>query len=305
MKIKLLSVVICTYNREKFILESLNSIAHQEIKNFSFELVIINNNSTDNSPILIKEFIDVNSNLNIKYIIETNQGLSFARNRGIKESSGDIIIFLDDDAIACKDYLKNVYDFFEKFSDVSVMGGKILPKFENKQPNWASKYLMPVFSVIDLGNNYKPFKKNSFPIGANMAFKNEVFIKYGSFNTQLGRKGKLMEGSEEKDLINRLKQKGEKILYNPHAWVYHIIPETRCKISFLKKQAYGIGYSERIRVSQNSITFLKKIISEIIKWGASFLLFFLYSFSFQTQKAKVIIQFRWWVSNGFMFKKLG
>ena len=111
-----LSIIICTYNREKFILKSLYSIAHQNADVNIFELIIINNNSTDKTHELILDFIEKNQNISIKYFIEIEQGLSHARNRGIKESTGDICAFLDDDAIACEEYVINIIYFFNKYT---------------------------------------------------------------------------------------------------------------------------------------------------------------------------------------------
>jgi len=300
-----LSVIICTYNREKFLPESLYSIAKQSINSNKFELIIVNNNSTDSTDSIVKIFIAENINIDIKYFIEKQQGLSFARNRGINESNGDILIFLDDDAIASSSYLEEVLNFFISYNDAAAMGGKILPKFETFKPKWASKYLMSVFSVINLGEKVKLFKNNAFPIGANMAVKKSIFNEVGNFNTDLGRRGANMEGGEEKDLFSRIRKNNGLIYYNPKPWVYHIIPENRTKLSFLKKQAYGIGYSERIRVDSPQVQqFWKRTFIELFKWAASFILFFYYLIIFQPQKSIVIIKFRWWISSGFFQKKM-
>ena len=93
-----LSVIICTYNRERYIYNALKSIAEQDFPLSGYEIVLVNNNSTDNTENICKDFKRDYPQVDFRYFIETNQGLSYARNRGVKESSGDILIFVDDDA---------------------------------------------------------------------------------------------------------------------------------------------------------------------------------------------------------------
>ena len=112
-----ISLVICTYNRAKFIGEALDSIAKQTLSPALFELIIVNNNCTDNTEEICKRFIAQYPNLDINYVIETNQGLSFARNRGIAESKNPIITYVDDDAYAKADFLERIYNFFSSNQD--------------------------------------------------------------------------------------------------------------------------------------------------------------------------------------------
>lgn len=294
----LFSIIICSYNRGNYINFVLQSLSKQTVDTSIFEIVIVNNNSTDNTEEICQKFIEEHKNLNILYFIEKNQGLSFARNRGINEASGDIIIFLDDDAIACKNYLEEVKIGLENNAEFTAFGGKILPKFEKKKPQWMSKYIVSLVSVIDLGHKIKPFPRNKYPIGANMGFKKEIFKKYGFFDTNLGRTGKNMMGGEEKDLFDRLTNGNEKILYLPDAWVYHIIPESRLTKEFIRKQAYGIGESERIRIKGKAKDIAKKVFSEIFKWGATIFLFVVYFLSIQTSKALMLIRIRYWINRG-------
>lgn len=296
-----LSVIICTYNRAKYIYDLLQSLVNQTFNKSDYEIVFVNNNSNDNTDEICKNFQTENKGLNFYYFNETKQGLSHARNRGITEAKGEILIFIDDDALACKKYLEEISAFFKQNVSASAGGGKILPKYENKRPVWMSKFLEPVMSVINLGNNIKQFPPGKFPIGANMYFRKKVFEETGLFNTELGRTGKNLLGGEEKDIFNKLRKKKGLIYYLPKPWIYHIIPESRLTAAFIKKQASGIGQSEKIRALDIKKTEIyKSYLKEVFKWGASLFLFLFYVINFSPAKAKMIIMFRYWVTNGML-----
>lgn len=300
-----LSVIICTYNRGKYLNELFESLVNQDIVKNKFEIIIINNNSSDNTEDVCSAFLKSNKDFNVSYYSETHQGLSHARNRGINESTGNILIFIDDDAVAFPDYLSEIFKFFENQPEIYAGGGKILPKYENKRPRWMSSFLEPVVSVLDMGTQIKEFKNNKYPIGANMFMRKEVFENAGNFNTKLGRTGTKLIGGEEKDLFLRLKQKKYKIYYAPNCIVYHVIPDSRLRISFIRKLALGIGMSEKFR-AKNISTFelIKSFLKELFKWGASIILFLFYVISFQMQKGVMILKFRSWVSKGLIKNNL-
>lgn len=300
-----LSIVVCTYNREKYLEQSLNSLVNQSLDKKLYEIILVNNNSTDSTESICNRFKNQNPDINFTYFLELNQGLSFARNKGIELSNGKIIVFLDDDAFASEKYLEEILIFFNENKNAAAFGGRIYPKFESKKPRWMSSFLMSLASVIDLGEEVKTFKFSQYPIGANMGIRKDIFMKYGVFDTKLGRKGKGLQGGEEKDIFYRIRSGNEQIYYLPKAWVYHIVPDARMQVSFVKKQAYGVGYSEKMR-SKNFGFFevFKSGTKEFLKWIASFFLFLYFTFSFQIPKGTMIMRFRYWVTMGFLFEKL-
>jgi glycosyltransferase involved in cell wall biosynthesis len=294
-----ISVVICTYNRGAYLSDLFDSIEKQDFNKADFEIILVDNNSTDNTKEICNAFIEKNIDMNVSYASETKQGLSFARNRGIKESEGDIIVFLDDDALVFKNYLTEINRFFNDNTHIFAGGGKILPKYENKRPIWMSSFLEPVVSVLNMGENIKEFRNNQYPIGASMFMRKEVFKTIGTFNTKLGRTGKKLIGGEEKDLFLRLKKAGYKLYYLPRAVIYHVIPDSRLTNQFIKKLAVGIGQSEKLRTLEiGTGEAVKSYMKELFKWGASIVLFLFYALSFKFPKAIMIIRFRSWVSSG-------
>ena len=104
----MLSVIICTYNREKFLYDALRHVAENDFPVSEYEIVLVNNNSTDRTESECQRFASDFPTVQFRYFVETKQGLSHARNRGIDESRGDILIFLDDDSFVKPDYLSNL-----------------------------------------------------------------------------------------------------------------------------------------------------------------------------------------------------
>ena len=294
-----LSVVVCTYNRADCILDALNSLVHQTLSMQLFEVLLVNNNSTDNTAELCENFASDKPEFNYRYIVEHNQGLSYARNRGIVEACGEIIVFMDDDAVAEPDYLEKMLAFFSDLPNAAACGGRIYPRFESRRPRWMSSFLLALTSSIDLGNKVKIFSHRQFPVGANMAVRKTMFERYGVFNTDLGRRGNSLDGAEEKDLFYRLTANGEKIYYLPDTIVYHYVPDRRLTFDFFKRQAIGIGKSERIRAKTISNgEYRKSLVREVIKWGASFILSVFYLLTLRPAKAWRLLIFRWYVSKG-------
>ncbi|MFA9390566.1 MAG: glycosyltransferase [Prolixibacteraceae bacterium] len=291
-----ISLIICTYNRDKFLPLCLAALTRQDCSVDDFEIILINNNSTDTTDQICHNFLEQNKKIHFNYFIETKQGLSVARNRGIAESIGKVISFIDDDAIICDNYVSNLLKHFLS-SDLMAGGGKILPKWETQAPIWINKYLLPLFSLIDMGEKQKPFTGKRYPIGANMFFKKEIFDEIGLFNEELGRTGKNMMGGEEKDIFNKIKAKNHQINYFPDIWVYHIIPDERTTVSFVRKQAYGIGLSEKVRTSDSLKNRSLSIVSEGMKWGATLLIVLAHLFNLRFSSAIMLIRFRYWVTS--------
>ncbi|HBH06887.1 MAG TPA: glycosyltransferase family 2 protein [Flavobacteriales bacterium] len=296
------SVIVCTYNREKYLSQNLESLKNQKADSSLYEIVIINNKSTDRTNDIATQFVADNPQLNCKYHIESQQGLTQARNRGIKESEGEYLAFIDDDAFARPEYIQSIIQFFEEYKTPDAAGGRIIPQYEaGDEPKWMSPYLLTLVAALDMGDEVKEFRPQKFPIGANMIFKAKVFEEIGLFDINLGRRGDKLEAGEEKDLIFRLRSRGGKIFYAPNIIVDHIIPESRVSKDYIRKQGLGIGISEKRRVSKlGTKAILGKIAEEIFKTGATLVLFFYYSIKGQFSKGITLIMFRNWVLNGLL-----
>ena len=297
-----LSVIFCTYNREKYIYNALKSIVEEGYPYDDYEIVLVNNKSTDSTEEICNQFKLDYPKVDFCYFLETNQGLSYARNRGVKESRGEILVFVDDDATVFEHYLCSIDDFFEKHPDVSACGGPIQPVYEIEKPKWLSHYTEQLIGgALYEGDKVKPFKNGKYPGGGNSAFRKQVFEKYGLFNVELGRKGTGLIGAEEKDLYDRLSKGNEVFYYLPQMGIYHYIPEKKLTQSHFKELTYSIGKSEYIRTKTVSKkAYRGRILSECKKWIASIILFVGYTVMLVPSKGWKLLQFRWNVTKGLL-----
>ena len=296
------SVIFCTYNREKYIYNAMKSIAEQDFSSQDYEIVLVNNNSTDSTESICNQFQKDYPHIVFRYFLETNQGLSYARNRGVAESRGEILVFVDDDATAFDHYLSSIDILFKEHPSVRACGGPIQPVYEVIKPKWLSHYTEQLIGgALYEGDKVKPFRNGRYPGGGNSAFRKEIFDIYGLFNVELGRKGTGLIGAEEKDLYDRLTRGKEQFFYLPQMGIYHYIPEKKLTEAHFRELTYSIGKSERIRtkaVSENA--YRGRVFSELKKWIGSIALFFGYTFALSPAKGWKLLQFRWYVSKGLL-----
>jgi glycosyltransferase involved in cell wall biosynthesis len=294
----MLSFIICTYNREKYIYECLSRLA-KNTEQDGWEIVLVNNNSTDNTAAECERFMADYKPKNYHYFMETQQGLSYARNRGITETKGEWLVFLDDDAMVETDYIVNLQEHLKRHPQAGAFGGQIEPFFEDCEPDWYSKWSMGFVSAINRGEKVHVFPANKFPIGANMGIRRKVIEQVGMFNTELGRTGDNLLAGEEKDLFNRIREAGYEILYFPNIGVKHCIPSRRTTYEFVERLAYGVGVSERLRTKKIGVgTYAKRLFMEMIKWGGTLVLWCQYTIQGHHSKGDILVHFRYQVTRG-------
>jgi glycosyltransferase involved in cell wall biosynthesis len=294
----IISFIICTYNREQYIYECLSRLAANTVKE-GWEIILVNNNSTDNTAAECARFVADYKPGNYHYFVETRQGLSFARNRGIKEAHGEWLVFLDDDAMVEKDYIAHLQEHLATHPEAGAFGGAIEPFFEDQQPDWLNPWSMGFVSAIDLGNAVKPFPAKSYPIGANMGISRAAITATGDFNTALGRTGNNLMGGEEKDIFSRIRQTGIPIMYFPGIRVRHCIPPKRTTKEFIARLGRGVGMSERMRTRNiSALAYYKRLFSECIKWGGTIVLWLYYAIQGHHAKGDILVLFRKNVTKG-------
>lgn len=298
----MISVIICTYNRDKYIYNILQSIAENEFPTDQYEIILVNNNCSDNTIAECQRFRTDYPHIDMKEFVETNQGLSYARNRGIRESSGDILVYVDDDALVNKAYLRTYADFFNTHPNIDAAGGPIIPKYETSEPSWMSHFTKCLITGYKYnGNKIKEFAKNDFPGGGNAGYRSHVFEKVGLFNVDLGRKGDSLVGAEEKDIFDKMTSLGMRFFYLPNAILYHLIPEKKLSKEYFDKLTYSIGKSERIRtLAISKKKYAKRLLSELVKWCASLVLCAGHIISLHPAKGWKLLQFRWNVTKGLL-----
>jgi glycosyltransferase involved in cell wall biosynthesis len=301
----MLSIIICTYNREKYLYNVLKSLAENDFPCSEYEIVLVNNNSTDNTENECQRFQQGFPQVDFRYFLEENQGLSHARNRGIAESKGEILVYVDDDAKVNAEYLKTIANFFNEKPNAMAAGGPIIPLYETAEPQWMSHFTKELITGYKYeGEKIIEFKNGKYPGGGNAAYRKNVFEIVGPYNPELGRKGDSLIGAEEKDIFDKMRSQNMKFYYLPNMILYHIIPESKLTSDYFNRLTYSIGKSERMRtLNVSKIKYFKRLVSEAVKWAGTLVLFGVFLLRFQPRKGTKLLCFRWNVSKGLFDKK--
>ncbi len=234
-----ISVIVCTHNRSAVLRRTLLSLSDMELPpDLPWEVLVVDNNSTDDTRQIV-ESLRAHELPNLRYVFERQQGLSFARNRGIAEAKGEILTFTDDDVIVAKDWLVEVRKAFQEFQPACV-GGRILLHPDLRLPAWWDKRWNGSLSELDLGEHVI---LDEFGYGANMSFRREALVKYGLFRTDLGRTNRALAMGEETELMFRLRLNEERLVYYPKAIVYHCPSVARLSKKYLRRWFYQYGIS--------------------------------------------------------------
>ncbi len=238
------SVVMCAYTMERWadLKEAIRSVENQSIRPEEIILVIDHNPTL--KQLTRKQFEGVN-------VIENQEsrGLSGARNSGTTFASGQIVTFMDEDAIAEPTWIEHLLEAYED-SDVIGAGGQVNPIWPGAAPEWFPEE----FSWV-VGCSYKglptSISRIRNPIGCNMSFRRSALVAAGGFRNGIGRVGKLPVGCEETELSIRIQQAnpGTKIIYNPEAVVFHRVPEWRTTWRYFMNRCFSEGISKAIIAS--------------------------------------------------------
>ena len=165
----MITLIICTYNREKYIGLLLDSIAKNDYPTTDYEIVLVDNNCTDNTHGVCEQFTAAHPEVILRYVVEPKQGLSAARNKGIKEAKGDIIIYVDDDALVDSDYIRIYAEHFAAQPETMAAGGPIEPLYETSEPAWMSPYTKALLTAwMNYGDKVREYPKGRYPGGGNV-----------------------------------------------------------------------------------------------------------------------------------------
>lgn len=227
-----ITIILCTYNRCESLAKSLESIASLKLpESVEWEVLVVDNNSTDQTREVVEEFCRRYTG-RFRYLFERQQGKSYALNAGIQEARADVLAFTDDDVTVEPTWLQNLTASLDKDGWVGA-GGRTLPERSFSAPRWLgldTRYALGPLAILDLGT--ESCELTEPPFGNNMAYRREVFEKYGGFRTELGPRPGSEIRSEDTEFGQRLLSAGERLRYEPSAIVYHAVPAKRIQKSY-------------------------------------------------------------------------
>jgi glucosyl-dolichyl phosphate glucuronosyltransferase len=240
-----ISVVICTFNRKDYLRYALESLAVQTLPATDFEVIVVDNASTDDTRELVigmKEGME-----NLRYVREDRVGLSWARNTGAMETASPLIAYIDDDARAEPDWLKSIVHAFCSTDPVpAAVGGRVSLDWGTTAPHWLPARYWPIYTHVDHGNEGHFLRPDEYLVGANMAFRKDVLLDLGGFDVRLGRQGSTLLSGEEAALLARLRERNLPIYYQPSALVWHAVPPHRRRVRWLCRRLFWDGASQPI-----------------------------------------------------------
>lgn len=245
----LVSITIPTFNRAKYLKLAVDSLVNQNFPPDKYEVMIIDNGSTDDTKEISDSAIAAHPNHHIRYIYEQIPGLLSGRHRGALEAMGDILVFADDDIEVAPNWLSAIYEMF-KDPKVHLVGGKNLPKYEDEPPLWlkcmwsATPYrgkACGYLSLLDLGDEVKEIDPN-YVWGLNFSIRKKTLFELGGFHPDcIPKHLQRFQGDGETGLTIKIKEKGYKAIYQPRALVYHVIPSERMTVSYFESRMFYQG----------------------------------------------------------------
>ena len=237
----LVSVITCSHRIDRYpdLVDAIESLVAQTYKDL--ELIVVVDGDEALYDQIMKDGVPADKVISN----EANVGLSESRNRGLAVASGEVIVFFDDDAVADRDWIKELVRMYEEYGAIAA-GGKIVPLWIGGKMNF-----LPEEYYWLIGATHRGFAegitevRNTF--GSNISFRAEVLDALGGFRGEMGVRGSGALQGEETEMCVRMKgQFGKGVMYNPAAIVHHKIVSARTKVTFLMRRAFWQGYSKRM-----------------------------------------------------------
>ncbi len=247
------SVIVPALNAEKTIGELLDSLTNVEYDRDKLEIIVVDGGSTDRTREIIQSYP-------VKLVVEKKKGLNVARNVGVKNSTGEIVLFTDSDCVVPRDWIRQIVKNFRE-KDVGCVGGSVSRYEDNFLSRYADESIMPVlrrFSRRKKLENVKP--PMNYPAGCNMAFRRDVFDRVGGFDEEIHY------GFDEDEFVERVCNAGYSMILDPEARIRH---KHRTTLRSLLKQTFSYGKGGILVFRRKGVKY------RIAKWNVALLVAFL------------------------------
>lgn len=237
------SVIVATYNRCEVLRGALESLLHQQTAGTTYEVIVADNNSTDDTRRVVEELRD-QTDVKLVYCFEPEQGVSYARNTGVSHARAPILAFTDDDIRPAHDWVAAVHEGFKRFPEADCIGGKVLPDPSIEFPEWLTEKHWTPLALLNLGDEplVLDVENGAGLVGANLAMRAEALKEVGSFLPHLQRVKGGIGSLEDTELELRLSVAGKRLMYLPELIVYTQVLDERLDKSYHRRWYCGHGH---------------------------------------------------------------
>jgi glycosyltransferase involved in cell wall biosynthesis len=272
-----ITVILCTYNRCQLLVNALESVAVSCLPpSVEWEVLVVDNNSSDQTRSVVQDFSRRYPD-RFRYLFESRPGKSFALNAGVREARGVILAFMDDDVTVEPTWLQNLTAELHS-GEWAGAGGPILPERSfSSFPHWLHPDLphsLSPLALFNLGPN--PMALSQSPFGTNMAFRKEIFDRFGDFRTDLGPQPDSILRGEDTEFGKRILAAGLQLRYEPSAKVFHAVREDRLQKKYFLDwwfdkgrsdvREFGVRPEVRYRVGGVPLRMLRRLMVWTLRW---------------------------------------
>jgi glycosyltransferase involved in cell wall biosynthesis len=274
-----ITVILCTYNRCASLAKTLESIVASKMPEaVEWHVLVVDNNSKDQTREVVEQFCRRYPS-RFCYLFERQPGKSFGLTSGIREATGDVLVFVDDDVVVEPTWLQNLTAPLHE-ARWAGSGGRILPQWSCPPPQWiplTERSGLAPLVMFDLGG--EPKELDEPPFGTNMAFRKTIVEKYGGFRLDLGPcPGSEIRG-EDTEFGRRVLQGGERLWYEPAALVYHTVSPNRLQQQYFLRwwfdkgrsdvREFGIEKGTRWVVARVPLYMLRRLANWTLRWAVA------------------------------------
>jgi glycosyltransferase involved in cell wall biosynthesis len=251
------TVAICTFNRAESLGRTLDSMTAMRVpKDLTWEIVIVNNNSTDHTDHVIGEF---RGRLPVRREFEPRPGQSNARNKAIEAANGEYIVWTDDDVVVDSGWLTAYVEAFRRWPNAAVFGGRITPRYEAPVAKWVAEseaVLIGPYAIRNFGDDVRPLsadEESHLPYGANFAIR-AVEQRAFRYDPNLGLAPNRRRLADDTDVILRILGSGATGYWIPNAMVEHCIGHERQTVRYIADYSAGLGETIAFRSAATTAT---------------------------------------------------
>ena len=238
-----ISAIICTFKRPDYLRHALRSLCEQSLPREQYEIIVVDNAVDSEIEQIVREFDD--GRINLRYLAEQRVGLSLARNTGLMAAVAPYVAYIDDDARAETHWLEALVDAFAQTSpSPAAVGGRVWLDWQGEKPAWVPERHLSLYTYVDHGGGARWLESSEYLVGANLAFEKEALLSVGGFDATLGRQGSVLLSGEESAILAQLRDRERSIYYEPAAFVWHSVDQTRKRPTWLLRRLFWDGASQ-------------------------------------------------------------